>query len=128
MDNMILAFVVMFLPSRMKIFVLNFLGNDVHTSSYIGFSYLCVKSIRLGENSYIGFGNIFTKLTCLKMGAGSRINSWNRFTSDSSEGAVLSLGDNSSISLRHYFDVCDLVKIGNNTIIAGHRSTFFYTF
>lgn len=35
------------------------------------------------------------------------------------------LKHNASVSLRHYFDVCDLVQVGPNTIIAGHRSTFF---
>lgn len=115
----------MFLPSKVKLMILRFLGHEVHKTAYIGFSYLHVKRIRLDKNSFIGTGNIFKQLEELEMLEGARINRWNRFTSTSSCQGKLVLKDRASISLRHYFDVCDLVEVGSNTIIGGHRSTFF---
>ncbi len=123
--NKLSAILLLFLPSVLKINLLRILGHDVHKSAYIGFSYLNIKNITIGEKCYIGVGNIFTHLDTLVMHTGSRINRWNRFTSDSTCDAKLRLHRHASISLRHYFDVCDLVEIGANTIVAGHRSTFF---
>jgi len=115
----------MFLPSRAKVALLRLLGHEVAWSARIGASYLNVRRIRLGENAFIGRGNVFTGLEELVMGEGSRINAWNRFTQAPLWRGRLVLGDRASISLRHYFDVCDEVRIGHDTIVAGHRSTFF---
>lgn len=119
--NKLNAFFLMFLPSTLKVKLLRLFGHDVHKSAYIGFSYLNIKNITMGEKSFIGQGNIFTHLDTLEMHSGSRINRWNRFTSDSEFKAEMRLLKHASISLRHYFDVCDLVEIGENTIIAGHK-------
>jgi len=113
------------MPSAIKVLVLRWLGHNVHRTAYIGFSYLGVRKITMEENTYIGTGNIFTHLDQLEMKAGSRINRWNRFTSGPMYKGCLRLLTRASISLRHYFDVCDLVQIGENTIVAGHHSTFF---
>lgn len=121
----LLALIILPLPSVLKVIVLKLLGHEIHRSAYIGFSYLNVKNISLAKNTYIGLGNIFTNLETLEMHAGSRINRWNRFTSNLSFHGKVRLLKHASISLRHYFDVCDLVELGANTIVAGHDSTFF---
>jgi acetyltransferase-like isoleucine patch superfamily enzyme len=116
---------LLFLPSYIKKIVLRIFGHDIHHTCYIGFSYLDVRSITLRPNSYIGHGNVFSSLDQLTMDEGSRIERWNRISSGSSYNGVMSLGKRSAITLRHYLDVCDLFNIGDDTIIAGQRSTFF---
>lgn len=123
--NRWLVLVVLILPLSAKISLLNLLGHKVHRTAYIGFSYLDVQRIELAENSYIGHGNVFKNLHRLELRSGSRINRWNRFTSTPNHDGRLIVGERSSVSLRHYFDVCDMVEIGHDTIVAGHRSTFF---
>jgi len=123
--NKILALLLLPLPSFLKVRILRLLGHPVHKTAYIGFSILNVREIRLDAHTYIGIGNIFTGLKALEMHEGSRINRWNRFTSSCEFDAKLFLQRYASISLRHYFDVCDLIEIGANTIVAGHRSSFF---
>jgi len=113
------------MPSGLKIILLRLLGNDIGKDCYIGFSYIDVDNIIMANSCYIGTGNIIKSLCSLEMRYGSRINRWNQITSNKKFNAKLLLGNNSSISLRHYFDVCANVSIGNNTIIAGHRSSFF---
>jgi acetyltransferase-like isoleucine patch superfamily enzyme len=113
------------LPSRLKILLLRLAGHDIHFTAYIGISFLDVRKFRLGANTYIGHGNIFSRLYSLKMSEGARINRWNRITSPTGINGEMVLGERASIALRHYFDVCDRITIGNDTIIAGHRSTFF---
>ena len=119
------ALLLMFLPSFLKVWVLSKLGFQVHRTSYIGFSFLNVSKIELEENTYIGHGNIFKGLKKLVMKKGSRINRWNFFTGSLKFDSSLIMGNSSSISMRHYFDLCDFINVGDNTIIAGVRSTFF---
>ena len=123
--NKLIALAILPLPSFLKVRLLRLLGHSIHKTAYIGFSILDVKRIHLGENTYIGIGNVFTNLETLEMHEGSRINRWNRFTSGREFHGKMLLHRHASISLRHYFDVCDLVEVGANTIIAGHRSSFF---
>jgi len=123
--NRWLALIVMTLPLPAKISFLNLLGHKVHRTAYIGFSYLNVKRIELAEDTYIGHGNVFKNLDRLELRSGARINRWNRFTSTPGYYGRLIVGERSAVTLRHYFDVCDVVEIGHDTIIAGHRSTFF---
>lgn len=84
-----------------------------------------ISDIEMKKNSFIGSGNIFTNLNSLEMAEGSRINRWNRFSSNPTYKGKLRLLRHASIAMRHYFDVCSLIEIGENTIVAGHRSTFF---
>lgn len=123
--NRYLALLLAFLPSSAKVSLLRLLGHDVHPTAYVGFSYLNIKNVKLAKDTYIGHGNVFTNLDRLELREGSRINRWNRFTSTPGLAGNLVLGERSSISLRHYFDVCDLIQVGHDTIIAGHHSTFF---
>ena len=78
----------------------------------------------MGENTYIGPGNIFKGVSKLTMKKGSRINRWNYFTSTPALKAHLRLGKRTSISMRHYFDLSGDIIIKEDTIIAGVRSTF----
>lgn len=123
--NRWLALGLALLPSRMKVTALRLLGHRVHKSAHIGFCYLDVEHISLAQDTYIGHGNIFTNLDHLELQSGARINRWNRFTSVPGYVGKLVVGERSSISLRHHFDVCDLIQVGHDSIIAGHRSTFY---
>ncbi len=108
----------------MKVILLKLLGHKVHESAYVGFSYLNVKDISLAENTYIGFGNIFTNLGYLELEAGAHINRWNRVTTPPGHFGRLVVGERSAITLRHYFAISDIIQVGHDTLIAGHRSTF----
>ena len=99
-------------------------GHKIHKSAHIGFCLLNINHIELDENTYIGAGNIFKGVSKLIMQKGSRINRWNYFTSSPVLKTHLSIGERSSISMRHYFDLSGDIEIGSNTIIAGIRSTF----
>lgn len=125
MSNRLLALMATFLPSFAKVRLLRLLGHQIHRSAYIGLSYLNVRHIKLAEDTYIGHGNVFTRLNYVELGAGSRINRWNRFTTSPQSNGQLVIGERTSISLGHYFDASELIEIGNDTIIGGHRSTFF---
>jgi len=123
--NLLLSAIIAILPSPLKCRALRLLGNEIGGSVYIGFSLLQVRHIVLRGNAYIGHGNIFRNLQYLELGNESRINRWNYFTSGGYEHGSLVMGARSSISMRHYFDVCAEVEIGNDTIVAGIRSTFY---
>ncbi|WP_424938724.1 acyltransferase [Algiphilus sp.] len=114
-----------FVPSRIKIWWLRSRGHNVAKSAYIGFSYLDVDSITLHEDSYIGHGNSFTRMKCLVIGAGGRVNRWNHFTSAGNGDGMFALGERSAVTLRHYIDCSGGVVIGSDVIFAGHRSTVF---
>jgi len=120
-----ISMLVMFLPSGIKIKILNKMGHRIGNGCYIGFSVLDVERIELSDNCYIGHGNIFKRIKKLTMGKGARINRWNYFTSSQMSDGQLTIGDFSSISMRHYFDICCSITIGSNTIVAGINSTFF---
>ncbi len=124
MYKLLKDFFIMFLPSAAKIFILNKMGHKIHKSAYISFSFLNVSHIALGENTYIGSGNIFKGLSRLNMEEGSRINRWNYFTSNPALKSHLRVGKRSSVSMRHYFDLSGDINIESDTIIAGVRSTF----
>lgn len=123
----LMALLMMPMPSMIKKRILRMLGHEVHKTAYIGMAYLHVQSLSMGPRSFIGIGNIFTNLSSVKLGEGALINRWNRFTCDSAhnETCILVVGSYSAITLRHYFDVSGGIEIGRNSIIAGHRSTFF---
>lgn len=123
--NLVLSALIAILPSPLKCSALRLLGNEIGIGVYIGFSLLQVRHLVLRDNTYIGHGNIFRSLEHLELGVESRINRWNYFTSGGYSHGRLVLGARASISMRHYFDVCAEVKIGNDTIIAGIRSTFY---
>ena len=123
--NKLMALLILPFPSFLKVRILRLLGHSVHKTAYIGFSLLNIDKVHMEEKTYIGIGNIFTNLESLEMHEGSRINRWNRFTSGKEFYGKMLLQRHASIALRHYFDVCDLIEIGANTIVAGHRSSFF---
>ena len=125
MSSKISGIIFMFLPMLVKRLLLNMIGHDIDKTAYIGFSYIHAKKIIMKSGTYIGHGNVITNLDRLVMNDGSRINRWNRITSGVNYDGELQIGARSSISLRHYLDVCDVFTIGHDTIIAGHRSTFF---
>lgn len=123
--QVLLRALLMFLPSPIKVVVLRWLGHTIHSTAYIGMSYMGVDHIVMGANTYIGHGNVFTSLRDLVMEEGARINRWNRVASGAMYYGVLHLRPRSALTMRHYLDVCDRIEVGSDTIIAGHRSSFF---
>ena len=121
-----LAFVFLaFFPSRLKVHILRLLGHEVSKNCYIGFCYLDIRHLTIGERCHIGHGNIFTRLDRLTLAPKSRINRWNRFTSTLGVKSEFVLGEEAAVTLRHYFDCAGGIYIGARYIIAGHRSSFF---
>lgn len=119
------SFLVMLapLPSTLKIWLLRLYGAKIGKGCRIGISILAAKQIEIGDYVQIGHFNLIYKLNSLKMGSGSRINSFNWIT-----GATvgnLHLGNNISIRRFHFVEASGSMFIGNNTIIAGRNSLFF---
>ena len=126
----LLAFSI--LPSRLKVIILNAQGHDVHPSAYLGVCFFDVKHLQLARGVSIGSFNTFKNLNWLTMDEGARIGGkFNHFTASENNNlnnpmfGCIRMGRSSSITSKHLFDAQDLIEIGERTLIAGLRSTFF---
>lgn len=121
--SMLLLVIVAFLPSNLKIWILRLIGHKIGKNCYIGLSIVNASKINMENNVYIGHFNLIWRLTALNLRAGSRITFFNWITGGNF-GAFM-LGNNSSISRRHFFDASAGIDIEENTIVAGIGSQFF---
>ncbi|MBN1545803.1 MAG: hypothetical protein JW902_04005 [Syntrophaceae bacterium] len=122
------------LPSRLKVWLLNKkTGNSIHPSCRLGVSYYDIKQIVMGQNAEIGSLNYFKGLKHLELGNEARIGGkFNWFTASkhsvrATTGGfgVLKLGHGSNITGFHFFDLRGGIEIGENTLIAGFKSSFW---
>jgi len=119
------------LPSSAKVFLLKQLGHQIGKNVRIGFSFLDVNNLTLGDNVNINSWNYFKNIQQLEMKKNSRIGGrCNWFTcSENNKETVGSghiiIGEGSNITSKHYFDVQEIIHIGNNTMIAGSNSVFY---
>lgn len=132
MNNFLIALLVALLPSKLKILVLKIMGHEIGKNVYIGLSILNIKKITLKDNVKIQSFNYFKNLSYLTMMEKSAISGWgNWFTASKlnyqeNEGfGCLTIGEGSSITGRHYFDVPGQIIIGKATLIGGYNSTFY---
>ena len=132
--------------SKLKILILNLIGNQISYKAKIGFSLLLIEDkIILEQNVSIGHFNFF-KINKLQMKHGSFIGHFNLFKgpitvslleksgisknnklrrafSPISYGkSQFSLGENSFIVSNHDLDLTQSITIGDNSILAGIRS------
>lgn len=116
-------YLLIFMPSVIKIWFYRLMGVKIGKGSYIGFSLIDARDLILGEYVYIGHFNILWRLNKLELASGSRVTLFNWITGGR-EGSFF-LGRNSSISFGHFMEASSDIRIGNNCIIAGRYSQFF---
>jgi len=119
-------------PSRLKIFILNLRGHDIHNTCHIGICILDIKKIVMKPHSRIANFNYFKGLQLLQLDEKTRIGGkLNWFTAselhdqEQTGFGEITIGEGSNITSRHFFDVQQKICIGSNTLIAGFRSTFW---
>lgn len=135
MSRLLVAFVFMLLPKRLKFFCYRvFFGYQLHSSAKIGYSLILPGNLVMLENSRIGHLNVIKGLSSVTMDYFSTIGSlnWitgfpknlkkNHFADQVSRMPVLEIGEHSAITNRHLIDCTDRVSIGRFTTFAGFRS------
>lgn len=140
---------IIFFPSPVKVFILNFLpGNDISSSSYLGFSLILSKRIVMKGGSRVGHFNLVKNIdmflleegavvynfNCIKdfsemrLGKNSKLGSHNFISGDltysKGDGRFL-LGDFSTVTAHHLFDLVGSIVINRNSVIAGAYSQFY---
>jgi len=118
-----LKYIIIFLPSFLKITILKMIGAKIGKNVYIGYSLIEANKINIGDNVYIGHLNVIWRLNELRLENGSRIAMFN-WISGARKGNFF-LGKNSAITGSHYFESSNNIVIGENTIIAGKSSSFY---
>ena len=111
------------LPSSLKLFLLRRRGHSIGEHCYIGLSVVSISRITLDDYTYIGHFNLIWGPITLHLRRGARVSTGNWITGG--PGSYLDLGDNSSVSIGHYFDSSAGIVIGRNCICAGIGSHFF---
>lgn len=130
--RMVLQIGFALLPSFLKCFLLRRMGHEVGKGVRIGVSMLGIQHLDLGENSRIGHGNVFKGIQQLQLGPGAMIGRFNLFTCspyylgmNRTRAGRINVGAGAAITMRHYFDVQDLLEIGDNSLVAGIQTMVF---
>ena len=117
------SLVIAVFPSSLKIWMFRTMGWNIGRHCHIGFSVVCANQVDIGDNVYIGHFNVIWRLKKLSIGSGSRITFKNWITG--ARKGTFTMGKNSSISGRHFFEASADITIGSNSIVAGRGSQFF---
>jgi acetyltransferase-like isoleucine patch superfamily enzyme len=141
--------VIMFFPSVVKVFILNlFSGNDISTSGYLGFSLILSKRIVMKSGSRIGHLNLIRDIDVflleegavvhnfnhikafaeMRMGKKSKLGSHNFISGDltySKGNSKFILGDFTTVTAHHLFDMIGNIIIDRNAVIAGAYTQFY---
>jgi len=134
--KLLVAVSISFLPiNSLRVFLYKKVFNYNISKSNIGFGTILVVQNCSLENVSIGKFNFFIGPFSLRIAKNTHIGSFNKFRCGSwvvSEEFkemnfkhTLEIGENSSIGDKHFFDVSSLIKIGNNSWIAGNSSQFW---
>lgn len=145
----IVSVFIMFFPNLIKIFILNlFPGNDISTSSYLGFSLILSKQIIMRSRSRIGNFNLVKDINIflledeavihnfnrikgfaeIRLGNKSKLGSHNIISGDltySKGDSRFHLGDFSTVTAHHLFDMIGSIIIDKNSVIAGSYTQFY---
>lgn len=128
---------LMVLPSSLKVPLYRSLfGYSIGRGVKIGFSWIDVGELEIGDGVSIGHLNRFKRVPHVSIGAHTIIANANTFTSAPEFTSKQSLrtrknlprlviGEQCGISLGHYFDVQDEIVVGRFTTIAGVGSAFW---
>ncbi len=133
----LVVLVVGLLPaSRRKNGLLNRLGHQIHPKAHIApILLLRVRTLRVGKNTTLGFGNVLRGLRLAEFGEDTevgprndfRANRVNREAADEPDMVgVLRIGDVVFISKKHVIDCSGGVTIGDWSGLAG-REVFIYS-
>ena len=129
---------LMLLPNSLKLWVMNrFCGCNIHPTATIGFSFIRVRKLILGEGAQIKHFNIIRNLELFELKEKALVGNFNQFSAiplgsnvhfadEENRYPSLVLGAHSAIVSRHYFDCNNAIDIGHHTIVAG-CDTLFYT-
>lgn len=124
--------ILMLLPSRLKIELLRLQGHQISRKSKIGFSWLDVEEISMGDGSRIGLLNIFKGLRKLDLGPNAGIGRFNQFTANQyyvtiagQDHGIVELANGAVITNRHYFDCQSTIRLDQFVLVAGLGSVFF---
>jgi acetyltransferase-like isoleucine patch superfamily enzyme len=135
--NLLVPALMAFLPSRLKIIVLNnFFNAEIHPTARIGMSFIQVGKLKMGPNASIGHLNVIRGLELLEMKDHAVILKQNTITAIPLENShqfkqepnrypALVMGEHSAIVSKHFLDCNNTIVIGNHTTIAGLGSAFF---
>lgn len=118
---------------RRKILIL--MGYSIDRTAHIGFSIILSHQLIMHENSRIGSFTVCKNIDKLELNKNSKIGALNfitgysshlkqYFKNESYRKCEFIIGESSSITSRHFFDVNGGIYIGKFTQIAGIRSTF----
>ena len=135
--RIIVCLIAVPLPSFLKVILFRHLfGAILNKGVKIGFSFIDVKSLEMGESARIGNFNLIRNLDLLRLGEHSKIGNLNKVSALRSGSTrhfrsqerlpALILGAHATVTGRHFFDCCDRIEIGDLTTIAG-RECCFYT-
>jgi acetyltransferase-like isoleucine patch superfamily enzyme len=132
-----LSLVLIFFPSGVKIPVYRWVyGYKIGRHVKIGFSWIHVGKLEIGDHVNIGSFNRFKNIPEVRIGDYSGIGTGNTFTStDEFTNAagravrgnqpMLIIGKHCGITLGHYFSVQDKFTLGDFSTIGGMSSIFF---
>ena len=123
------------LPWCIRRRILNMMGHQIAPTAHIGISILLCHRLVMRENSIIGHLTFVKGIDRLELDKNSKIGALNFITGYSvalksffknidNRNCELIIGESSSITSRHFFDVNGGIYIGKFTQIAGIRSTF----
>lgn len=133
--KIIIQIILFILPWCIRRKLLNMMGHQISTSAHIGFSIILCHQLIMHENSLIGHLTLVKGIDKLELNKNSKIGALNFITGYSvrlkslfrnvnGRNCEFVLGEHSSITSRHFFDVNGGIYIGKYTQIAGIRSTF----
>lgn len=120
------------MPSFLKKKLLRLNGHKIGENVKIGFCYLDIQEISLSDNVIISDFNMFKNIEKLEIKESSTIGRFNLFTCSnyyknkiSKNPGIIRIGNNTAITMRHYFDVQEKIEIGDFSLVAGIKTIFF---
>ncbi len=133
MKRVLNLFLGLFPSSRVKNFMLNRLGHRIHSSASVAPNFIVGSTrLELAPNSRIGPFNVLRNLVVLQLGEGAEIGQWNWLSAaplliearHSPSSGRVTVGAESAITSRHYFDASGGIEIDEFVTVAGARSVF----
>lgn len=127
--------ILFILPWCVRRKFLNMMGYQIAATAHIGLSIILCRQLIMRENSLIGHFTLVKGIDKLELNKNSKIGALNFITGYSTKlksffknvetrNCEFIIGESSSITSRHFFDVNGGIYIGRFTQIAGIRSTF----
>jgi acetyltransferase-like isoleucine patch superfamily enzyme len=123
--SLLLQVLAMLLPNTLKLILFGLVfGWTVGKGAKIGYSVILCTKVRIGSNSRIRHLNIFRDLKTLEIGDQTKILNFNHFMASKERDwpDAFSIGNNSQITSRHFFDCSGAIRIGNLCLIGGRDS------